>query len=180
MKINDTLKLATIALANFAASGALGTAAATVDVASSFVITQTTASISLTLPNPTDAVAGDRLNIGNSTTSTQSITVAGVTIEVGIAAEFVWSGTAWLKGDGGRNDGGAVTAATIPVGNSIITHNLNLPVGTVSNVVFQAFDASNSPVMFKRNTTADTANAFGISSPVAIATATKFYITPLA
>jgi len=178
--INDTLKTATIALANFAASGAIGTAATTVDTASSFVITQTTAGIALTIPSPTNTTAGDRLRIGSSSASTANITVAGAVLQPGEFQDFSWSGTAWLSNDGGRNMGAVVSVATIAAGNSVVTHNLSLPAGQFSSVVFRAYDTTGQEVVFKRNTAGDTANAFGISSPVAIATATTFYVTALA
>lgn len=178
MFINDNFKTATVALPNFAANGALGTAITTVDIASTFVITQTTAGISLTLPTPTDATAGDRLVVINSTASTTGITVAGVPLSIGEQAMFTWSGTAWITNDGGRNMGTSVLVASIAVGNSLVTHNLSLPTGTFSQVVFKAYNSTGNEVTFKRNKAADTANAFGISSPVALTNIT-FDIIPL-
>lgn len=177
--INDNFKTATIALSNFAANGALGTAATTVDITSTFVITQTTAGISLTLPTPTDATAGDRLVVINGTASTTGITVAGVPLAIGEQAIFTWSGTAWITNDGGRNMGTSILVASIPVGNSLVTHNLALPTGTFSQVIFRAYNAAGNEVTFKRNKVADTTNAFGISSPVALTNIT-FDIIPLA
>ena len=166
--INDNFKTATIALPNFTVNGALGTAIATVDIASTFVITQTTASISLTLPSPTDATAGDRLVVINSTTSTTGIKVVGVPLSIGEQAMFTWSGTAWITNDGGRNMGTSVLVASVPVGNSLVTHNLALPAGTFSQVIFGAYNTTGNEVTFKRNKVADTTNAFGISSPIAL------------
>ena len=177
--INDNFKTATIALPNFTANGALGTAITTVDIASTFVITQTTAGINLTLPNPTDATPGDRLIVINSTTSTNSIAIVGVRLSIGEQAMFTWSGTAWITNDGGRNMGTSVLVASVPVGNSLVTHNLALPTGTFSQIIFKAYNSTGNEVTFKRNKVADTTNAFGISSPIVLTNIT-FDIIPLA
>mgnify|MGYP003453218909 FL=1 len=49
--------MAAMTLTNYTVSGSIGTAAATVDVKTTFNINQTTANITLTLPNPTDTSA---------------------------------------------------------------------------------------------------------------------------
>lgn len=176
--INDNLKTATIALTNFAASGALGTPAATVDIASSFVITQTTAGITLTLPTPTDATAGDRLTIASSTTSTTSITVAGISLVPGEFAQWQWTGSAWAFADGGRNTGAVVTVASVVVGNNTVTHNLAMPTGSFSSLIFRAYNATGNEVTFRRVIASDTTNALVVNSSVALTNIT-FYITPL-
>ena len=176
MFINDNVKYATIALPNFAASAALGTAAATVDVASSFTINQTVAGVVITLPAPTAAIAGDRLSVANIGTVTT--TVGGNIIPAGQVAEFVWTGAAWAGEVGGRNMGGSVLAAAIAAGNSVVSHNLGLAAGLFSGVIFRAYDATGHEVVIRRNKAADTANAMGISSPVALANIT-FDFAPL-
>ncbi len=177
--INDNFKTTNIALPNFTANAVLGTAITTVDIASTFVITQTTAGITLTLPTPTDTIAGDRLIVINSSTSTNGITVAGVPLAISEQAMFTWSGTEWITNDGGRNMGTSVLVASIPVGNSLVTHDLALPTGKFSRVIFKAYNATGNEVVFKRNKVADTTNAFGISSPTALTNIT-FDIIPLA
>jgi hypothetical protein len=52
-------------LGNFAANGTIGTATASVDAKTTFNINQTTANITLTIPNPTDTIAGRIIYINN-------------------------------------------------------------------------------------------------------------------
>src|SRR5205807_6479964 len=54
-----------IAISNLATGGNIGTAAATVDVATSFTVNQTTASQTITIPSPTVATAGRVIYISN-------------------------------------------------------------------------------------------------------------------
>lgn len=83
-----------VSLTNIASSGAIGTAAATVDVASYINLNQTTANINVTLPTPTNSTAGRLLILAN--TGTTLFTV-NTTIYVGpqTSREFVWNGSAW-------------------------------------------------------------------------------------
>jgi hypothetical protein len=179
MIILDNLKLATIAISNLATGGSIGTAIATVDIASSFAVNQTTANQVLTIPNPTDALAGDQVTIANI--GTASFTILGKTVQAGQFAEFVWNGTTWsVEGDAGRNMGAVVTVASLVAGNNTITHNLSMPTGSFSSVIVRAYNATGNEITCKRVMASDTANAIVISSPIAIATATTFQITPLA
>ncbi|HEX8181996.1 MAG TPA: hypothetical protein VF575_00165 [Candidatus Saccharimonadales bacterium] len=86
-----------ITIANLVAGGAIGTAAATVDVATTIAITQTTAGQTLTIPAPTITTAGRLLYISN--TGTVSFTVGGVnTILVpNSTTTLVWNGTQWTS-----------------------------------------------------------------------------------
>lgn len=52
-------------IANLAAGGAIGTAATTVDVKTTFNLNQTTANQTITIPNPTDATAGRIIYVNN-------------------------------------------------------------------------------------------------------------------
>ena len=176
MIINDTFKTATLVFGNLAA-GPIATAPLSVDIASSFNINQTAANIALTLPSPTNPLSGDRVVVQNI--GTAGFTLNGYTIKAGEFGMFVWSGAAWQVMDGGRITGAVVVVAAIPAGLSTITHGLALPTGSFSSVVAQAYDANGSMIVFKRNTATDTANAYGINAPVALANIT-FYITPLA
>ncbi|HPC92131.1 MAG TPA: hypothetical protein P5317_07625 [Myxococcota bacterium] len=81
-------------LANFAANAAIGTAAATVDPFSTIAIPQTTAGITLTLPNPTNAQAGRLLTVVN--TGTAAFIVAGQKVWPSGEVKFSWTGTAWV------------------------------------------------------------------------------------
>lgn len=175
MIVNDNLLLSTIALANFAAGGPLGTAAATVDVASNFVLTQTTASIAVTLPAPTDATAGTELNVSSAAASTANITVGGVVLVPGATTQFRWTGASWASlqpQSGVRNQGASILVAAVPAGNSTVTHNLALPATFFSSVIFKARNAAGTEVTFKRNLGADTTNVIGISSPIALTNVT--------
>jgi hypothetical protein len=179
MFINDNLKTATLAIANLATGGSIGTAATTVDIASTFNINQTTAAQVITLPSPTDATAGDRLVVNNI--GTASFTIGGLLIPINSTSNFVWTGTAWVTdANVGRNMGAVVTLATMIVGNNTVTHNLNMPTGSFSSIDFTARNATGSEVSFRRVSASDTANALVVNSTVAIPTATTFYITPLA
>lgn len=112
--------LGSIALGDFAVSGDLGTAAATVDTYSGAVITQNTAGISLSLPYPTPfplpTTPGRIFQVSNSNTSTQAITVGGVTLAPGSSTLFRWDGGAW---------------STLTVANSSLVRN-NIITGTSS------------------------------------------------
>jgi hypothetical protein len=179
MIIQDNVVTATIALANFAASGAIGTAAATVDLASSIVITQTTAAIALTLPSPTDTTDGLELTIINASASTQSLTVGGIVLVPGALGIFKWAASGWASIQSGlRNMGISVTQA-VTAGLSTVTHNLAMPAGKLSSLIFRAYNAAGTEVVFKRNKAADTANVLGISSVTAM-TAITFDVVPLA
>lgn len=124
-----------VVLPNFAANAAIGTAAATVDIASGVLITQTTPNIVLTLPAPSNTQAGRLLFVGN--TGTQPVTVSGQVIANGTGIPFSWTGTAWIPYGAA---GGVVedfwrsnTGATLPDGTNDftenITHNGNMGLG---------------------------------------------------
>lgn len=179
MIIQDNIVTATIALPNFAASGAIGTAAATVDLASSIVVTQTTAAIALTLPAPTDATSGLELTVINAAASTQSLTVGGIALVPGGLGVFKWDGAAWASIQSGlRNMGFSITQA-VTAGVNTLTHNLAMPAGNFSNVIFTAENANGQAVQFRRNTGADTANAMSFRSINAMAAIT-LRVVPLA
>jgi hypothetical protein len=168
MIVNDILKTATLPLANFATSGAIGTAATTVDIASSFVITQTTPGVALTLPLPTNANSGDRLLVGSATTSTTPVNVAGTILVPGEFASWLWGGTAWLFADGGRNTGASIAIAGVPQGALLVTHNLAMPTGAFSQVIYQCHNSVGTQVFLRRNKAADTANAMAFTVVSAI------------
>jgi hypothetical protein len=92
MVINDTFKKSTLAL-TLSASGAIGTAATTVDTCSSFNITANAIGLIFTIPNPTNLVAGDELRVSNI--GTNSFTINNYIIPSGQSDTFVWNGTNW-------------------------------------------------------------------------------------
>lgn len=166
--INDNLKMATLPLA-VAVAGPIATALLSVDIASSFNVTYSgIADGAVTLPNPTDAQAGDKVKIAN--VGTVSFTIGGDKLSPGFHTYAHWTGTAWSFLDGGRNSGVSIPVATVAAGNFLVTHNLAMPAGSFSSLVFRAYNAIGNEVVFKRNKAADTANALGFSSPVAITT----------
>jgi hypothetical protein len=176
--ILDNFKLATLALTNFATGGAIGTAVATVDIASCFNINQTTAAQTLTLPVPTNAIAGDQIRVTN--VGTAAFTILGKVISPGTFSDIFWNGAGYaVDADSGRNQGATVTAATLTVGNNTITHNLALPSGSFSAVNLDIRDSNGSTVHLRRVTANDTANAIVVTCPIAIATPTVFFIVPL-
>ena len=182
MIVNDNHLLSTVPLTSFAANAPLGTAAATVDIASSFVITQAVGGIVVTIPAPTDTTAGLELNIANAAASTQNITVGGYLMIPSSSMQYRWTGASWvfINAQGGiRNMGASVLVAAVTAGNSVVTHNLTLPATFFSSVIFRAYNAAGNEVMFKRNKAADTTNVIGISSPIALTNIT-FDIVSLA
>jgi hypothetical protein len=108
----------TLALTNFAANAAIGTAAATVDIYTAININQTTASITLTLPNPTTATAGRIVKISN--VGTVAFTVGGVTIGASQATEFFWNGSAWVA-----EVGGSSPSLTVPISGLLAATGTN-------------------------------------------------------
>jgi hypothetical protein len=95
MNINNKFTLGTVTVTAFAAAGttALGTAAATVDIASSFNVSATVAGVILTVPSPTISETGQIVTINN--TGTQDITYSGVAFGQNETLQLEWNGTAW-------------------------------------------------------------------------------------
>lgn len=77
-----------LALGNFASGGAIGTAADTVDKKTFIIINQTTASQTLSLPNPTVSGTGTSIVISNN--GSTSFAMHGKTIPPNGSAVFVW------------------------------------------------------------------------------------------
>jgi len=178
--ISDNLKTAQLTVA-LAAPGTIGTAALTVDIASSIAVNYTgTANGVVTVPTPTDVQAGDRVSILN--VGTQPFSLNGDSIPVGYFAELRWSGTAWIYQDGGRNAGISVPVAAVPAGVLNVTHNLAMPTGAFSSVIVRAYNTIGNEVIFRRNKAGDTANVVSFSVPSAITTnlPITFNIIPLA
>lgn len=130
-----------VTLANFTANGTVGTAAATVDIASELILQQTTANILLTLPNPTITQAGRLLLVGNAGAAPTSIN--GNVVASGKGIPFVWSGAAWipLGASGGTSDDfwrSGAAASTMPDGATDLTESIvhNGRVGIGSSTAF--------------------------------------------
>lgn len=86
-----------VTLTNFAANAVIGTAAATVDIASILIIPQTTQDITVSLPNPTKAQGGRILAILNSGTAALNVAtpIGNQKIFAGALGLVFWSGAVW-------------------------------------------------------------------------------------
>jgi hypothetical protein len=87
--------LAPVAIADKPTGGNIGTAATTVDVNSAFVVTQTTASQTITLPAPTAPTGSRVVTVQNATTSTTSFTIYNSILAIGQSIDLFWNGAAW-------------------------------------------------------------------------------------
>lgn len=83
-----------VSVLNLATGGAVGTAAATVDVADLILVAQTTAAQTLTIPSPTQSSLIRKVIVGNS--GSASFTLLGQTVAAGAALGAVWNGSAWM------------------------------------------------------------------------------------
>lgn len=153
-----------VTIANIAASGSVGTAPATVDAAGTLVLSQTTASVALTLPNPVGSVAGKVLNVTHNGSVLTSI--AGRAILPGETVTFVWDGNTWNPSTGGRamyaatgvSDASGNVTFTFPVGlfavapvaasavNTAITDLTECRMTAISNVS-ATFNVRRSPAI---------------------------------
>lgn len=93
--INGALRYGSLPITDKSGGGAIGTAAATVDVATSFDVSQTTAAQTLTLPSPTTATSGRLVLVSN--TGSVSFTMLGATVASGGSLLAKWTGAAWSK-----------------------------------------------------------------------------------
>lgn len=91
--INDSINFLTVARANVAVSGNIGTAATTVDVSSHISITQTTANLTLTLPNPTNALPGHFCMVSNA--GTAQFTMYNKLVQPGKSIMLVFNSGTW-------------------------------------------------------------------------------------
>lgn len=179
MYINDNLKLATLTILDLPTGGSIGTASTTVDIASTFNIEQTTAGQVLTIPSPTDTTAGDRVVINNI--GTVSFNIGGQSIAIDSSRQFVWNGLDWVfDSSSARNTGAVVTLASMTAGNNTVTHNLDMPTGSFSNLIVKAIDENGSEMTFRRVVASDTADTITVSVASAVSNPITFYITPLA
>ena len=109
--INTRSSLAPLAISNLATGGVIGTAAATVDINSIFLLNQTTAGQTVTIANPTNAILGQTVILVAN--STASFVAYGNTIPAGSGGSFLWNGSAWVSvGVSSGGGGGSITLAT--------------------------------------------------------------------
>src|SRR5476651_953180 len=91
---SGTIDVADTALTNYAANASLGTAAATVNIYTTFNIPETSTGVTITLPTPTTTpAAGNVIYVNN--TSTGSFTMAGVVVGANSSQAFIYNGSAW-------------------------------------------------------------------------------------
>ena len=93
-----------IAINNLASGGAIGTAAATVDMGSMFNLNQTTAGQTITLPTPTNGKAGRVAYLANTGSVAFTAYGASGNVAAGATRALVWTGAAWTglsEGSGG-------------------------------------------------------------------------------
>ena len=122
---------------NIPAGGAGNTGASTtVDVATTFNITQTTGSLTLSLPTPTVATAG-RLVYVNNVGST-SFVMHGSTIAPGGAQTYIWNGSAWIASGVSGTGSGVTTVGALNGG----TANANGTTITGTTIYLQSASAS--------------------------------------
>lgn len=110
-----------LVISNKASGGAIGTAAATVDVASLFNVNQTTAGQTLTVPNLTNTTNGKTIHINN--VGSTAFTLLSKTIEPGTGIILRWTGSAWSisgvgNATGGGGGSGTITGVTAGIGLS--------------------------------------------------------------
>lgn len=105
--LNDAFKKTTLYIPNITVSGPIGTAYETVDHYSSFVIEQTSAGKTFTLPTPTDTTWGDDVTIRN--TGSVPFTMYGINVSDSFDIHLTWKRGAWLPvgSTGGSGAGGS-------------------------------------------------------------------------
>ena len=128
--------LSAIAITDKPAGGNIGTAATTVDVATTFNVNQTTAGQTLTLPNPTSATGGRIAFVNN--VGTESFAMYGVTISSARSQAYIWNGSAWT----GTNIDGAGSGATAIGTLNGTTKNANGAVIAANTLYLQSADAT--------------------------------------
>jgi len=148
---DGTDRQAFVELTNFTSSGSIGTAATTVDIASALFIPQTTASIVLTLPNPTISTKAKRLSVIN--TGSVSITVSNIVITADSHWAWEWDPTsaAWYSFTPSTQ-----TSATYSTWLSTVVDTNYTSTTTISSTAIQ-------PTTARLNLTAGTVLSSGIT-----------------
>ncbi|MCA9324102.1 hypothetical protein KC992_03280 [Candidatus Saccharibacteria bacterium] len=109
--------LSAMTISNLATGGAIGTAASTVDIATTFNVNQTTANQTISLPSPTTTTAG-RIAYVNSV-GTVGFTISGQRLEAGQSRQYIWNGSAWtVVGDQRGED----TVAVLKTANELVNN----------------------------------------------------------
>ena len=104
---------ASIDITNKATGGAIGAAAATVDIATNFNVNQTTALQALTIPSPTNTTTTKGKIVTVNNLGTANFSISGITVPAGsYGSAFVWNGTAWNPINAASNVAGATFSAS--------------------------------------------------------------------
>jgi hypothetical protein len=169
MLLTDNFQTQSLAVADVAAGGSIGTAPNTVDSFAAFVVTQTTAGQTLSLPNPSAAFSTFPLQVYVANNGTASFTMHTSTVKSGSYAIFMWSGTAWLP----LTDTDVLVkkfraVQALVAGNNVITHNLG--VLTPFAVQVEVRDNGTGAIVTARVVT-ETANSTTINVGAAVASA---------
>jgi hypothetical protein len=161
---NKVLAIADLNYTGSGNSGALGTAAATVDIYTAFTVNQSTASQTITIPTPTGAagiVTGRVIYISNIGSVSFTLLTGGATMNPASTATLVYNGSAWTfagaDGNGILNQnsvdqaanfrvtgtGRANTSFTAPLFDSITAGALGFGTGAVAHTISIGTDATN-------------------------------------
>lgn len=163
-----------LVISNKASGGAIGTAAATVDVASLFNVNQTTASQTLTVPNLTNTTNGKTIHINN--VGSASFTLLSKTIEPGTGILLRWTGSAWnISGVGNATGGGGGSGDIegVTAGNGIsgggttgtVTISADTSILATKNGLLLKVDKSGTKVLSDENySTAEKSKLAGIAT----------------
>lgn len=93
--VNDSLKLVTLPVITMGASGVIGPASTTVDIASSFTVNSTVANIAVTLPTPTaSTIEGDIVRV-YAAIGSQPFTFYGTLVKAGTFGFVNWVDGNW-------------------------------------------------------------------------------------
>lgn len=87
-----------VSITNKASGGSIGSAASTVDVGSIFLVNQTTASQTLTIPSPTITTEYKMIVVAN--VGSQAFTMLGASVATTGCLIAVWNGSAWALASG--------------------------------------------------------------------------------
>lgn len=136
----------TLALGDLAA-GAIGTAAATVNIYTGVTISPTAAGRTYTVPSPTTTTAGRTFYISNIN-ATNSFTVLGQTVAPNTMVTLVWGGAAWVISSSSSGGSSANTSLS-----NIASTDLSAPLNTTAgNLTLQTTTSGNVIINAAGNT----------------------------
>ena len=162
---NGSLLNSAKAMSNYASSGNLGTAAATVDKYTTFTIPQTTSSVDITVPSPTDTTAGRIVYISNTGSASFTLNTSAFTVASGKSVELLWNGTAWTGTTGSgsgvstvggfsgssQTNGALISGTTITFGPADTTNPGMVSTGTQTFGGGKTFQATSATALQIQN-----------------------------